>query len=178
MVVEDTGCGDRKGGKLGGYEGVGDRCGVRKEGGLAISVDGVTETDISGLSVEMQKQGCSHEDEDRGKKEGSTHSQACARSHIGLYASGDSKQGAHVEMTHYIQGDAAGAVIGKATSTLQLIKDATGCIAIEVGGNRGDEKRPVRIKAHDMETALVVREIVCGLEEAHDDRGEVERRTT
>ena len=94
-----------------------------------------------------------------------------------MSASGDSKKGAHAEMTHCIQGEAAGAVIGKAKSTLQLIKDATGCIAIEVGGNRGDEQRPVRIKAHDMETVLVVREIVCGLEEAHDDRGEVERRT-
>ena len=80
-------------------------------------------------------------------------------------------------MTHYIQGDAAGAVIGKARSTLQLIKVSTGCMAAEAGGGRGDERRPVRIKAHDMKTVLAVKEIVCGLVSAHDDKVEVQRRT-
>ena len=67
--------------------------------------------------------------------------------------------------------------MGKAKNTLRLIKDRTRCISLEVGGARGDKRRPVRIKAYDMRTVVAVKEIVCGLESAHGDKVEVQRRT-
>ena len=54
-------------------------------------------------------------------------------------SSSDEHAGVPMEVTYNIRGDAAGAVIGKAKSTLWLIKDSTKCMMIEVGGNRGDE---------------------------------------
>jgi hypothetical protein len=52
-----------------------------------------------------------------------------------------------MEVTYTIQGEAAGTAMGRGKLTLQLIKERTTCIDIDVGGNKGGRYRPTRIKA-------------------------------
>jgi len=53
-------------------------------------------------------------------------------------SSADESEGGPMEVTYDIRGEAAGVVMGKAKNTLWLIKDCTGCISLEIGGDRGD----------------------------------------
>jgi hypothetical protein len=85
--------------------------------------------------------------------------------------------GESMEVTYNIQGDAAGAVIGKARSTLRLIKERTKCIEIDVGGDRKARYRSVRIKASNMKTVVAVKKIMKRLVKDHADKDEVWHQT-
>ena len=82
-----------------------------------------------------------------------------------------------MEVTYNIQGKTTGAVMVRGKLTLRLIKERTKCIDIDVGGNKEDRYRPVKIKADDMKTVASVKKIAKRLVKAHEDEGEARYQT-